>query len=99
MKRRNEAANEETRGWLRNQDKYPASAGGDEPLFFFLHAGYCTWRVLPVISLHTDDADTGPMESSRMTFTCAEQSMMYCKVGRFHDDATQKQILATTSPK
>ena len=32
-------------------------------------------------------------------FSCAEQFMMYCKAGRFHDGPTQKQILATRDPK
>ncbi len=34
-----------------------------------------------------------------ITFTCAEQFMMYCKAGRFHDKETQRRVLATTSPK
>ncbi|KAI1780826.1 hypothetical protein F4818DRAFT_396998 [Hypoxylon cercidicola] len=32
-------------------------------------------------------------------FNCAEQFMMYCKAGRFHDSATQKLILTTHDPK
>lgn len=32
-------------------------------------------------------------------FNCAEQFMMYCKAGRFHDAATQKKVLATKDPK
>ncbi|KAI1404898.1 hypothetical protein F4819DRAFT_445887 [Hypoxylon fuscum] len=32
-------------------------------------------------------------------FHCAEQYMMYCKAGRFHDSETQKLILATHDPK
>jgi ribA/ribD-fused uncharacterized protein len=32
-------------------------------------------------------------------FDCAEQFMMYCKAGRFHDSETQKLILATHDPK
>lgn len=32
-------------------------------------------------------------------FNCAEQFMMYCKAGRFHDSETQKLVLATCDPK
>lgn len=32
-------------------------------------------------------------------FNCAEQFMMYCKAGRFHDVETQKLVLATHNPK
>lgn len=41
--------------------------------------------------------DTDPQGS--ITFGCAEQFMMYCKAGRFHDRETQEQILATPWPK
>jgi ribA/ribD-fused uncharacterized protein len=48
-----------------------------------------------IAGLIGDDAD---IEGS-ITFNCAEQFMMYCKAGRFHDRETQRKVLATTSPK
>ncbi|KAK0712517.1 hypothetical protein B0T26DRAFT_752746 [Lasiosphaeria miniovina] len=44
------------------------------------------------------EPDTGPSDES-ITFTCAEQFMMYCKAVRFNDTDTQARILATASPK
>ncbi|TVY45810.1 N-glycosidase [Lachnellula occidentalis] len=35
----------------------------------------------------------------RIYFNCAEQFMMYCKAGRFHDSETQNLVLATRDPK
>ncbi|KZL86948.1 hypothetical protein CI238_12254 [Colletotrichum incanum] len=34
-----------------------------------------------------------------INFNCAEQSMVYCKVARFHDTARQVRVLSTSSPK
>lgn len=49
----------------------------------------------------TDDSDSDPDGKGKgsIKFTCAEQFMMYCKAGRFHDTETQRLVLATTSPK
>ncbi|TVY36587.1 N-glycosidase [Lachnellula occidentalis] len=81
----------------------------DEPLFFYMpdttHGEFCQWfpstftigkaQISSLIGHTIDDNDA----ESSITFTCAEQFMMYCKAGRFHDTETQKQVLATTSPK
>jgi predicted NAD-dependent protein-ADP-ribosyltransferase YbiA (DUF1768 family) len=48
-----------------------------------------------IAGLIGDDADI----DGRITFNSAEQFMMYCKAGRFHDRETQRKVLATTSPK
>ncbi|KAF6833508.1 hypothetical protein CPLU01_05546 [Colletotrichum plurivorum] len=34
-----------------------------------------------------------------VTFTCAEQFMMYCKAARFHDTPRQARVLETQNPK
>jgi ribA/ribD-fused uncharacterized protein len=39
------------------------------------------------------------VDTESITFTCAEQFMMYCKAGRFHDTSTQSLILSSPSPK
>jgi ribA/ribD-fused uncharacterized protein len=78
------------------------------PLFFYMpdatNGELCQWfpstftvskAEMSSLIGHTID-DTDPQGS--ITFTCAEQFMMYCKAGRFHDKETQRQILATTSP-
>lgn len=81
----------------------------DEPLFFYMpdatHGEFCQWfpstftisktEMSSLIGHAIDDADT----EGSITFTCAEQFMMYCKAGRFHDKDTQRRVLATTSPK
>jgi ribA/ribD-fused uncharacterized protein len=81
----------------------------DDPLFFHMpdakYGEFCQWfpstftvskaEMSALVGHAIDDAE---VEGS-ITFTCAEQFMMYCKAGRFHDKETQRRILATTSPK
>ena len=81
----------------------------DGPLFFYMpdstHGEFCQWfpstftisktQISSLIGHALDDADN----VDSITFTCAEQFMMYCKAGRFHDKETQRRVLATTSPK
>ncbi|KAK3377242.1 hypothetical protein B0T24DRAFT_620757 [Lasiosphaeria ovina] len=45
-----------------------------------------------------NELDTEPSDES-ITFTCAEQFMMYCKAVRFNDADTQARVLATANPK
>lgn len=44
-----------------------------------------------------DEQDPGGWEP--IYFNCAEQFMMYCKAGRFHDSKTQREVMATRDPK
>ena len=87
----------------------PCTTNSDGPLFFYMpdttHGEFCQWfpstftisktKISSLIDHAIDDAD----DEESITFTCAEQFMMYCKAGRFQDKATQRRILATTSPK
>ena len=89
------------------QHENPTSS--DEPLFFHMpdapHGEFCQWfpstftisktEMSSLIGHAIDDADA----EGSITFTCAEQFMMYCKAGRFHDKETQRRVLATASPK
>jgi ribA/ribD-fused uncharacterized protein len=91
------------------QDENPTNS--DEPLFFYMpdttHGEFCQWfpstftisktQMSSLIGHAIGDADADAEDS--ITFTCAEQFMMYCKAGRFHDKETQRRVLATTSPK
>ncbi|KAI1377138.1 hypothetical protein F4677DRAFT_417491 [Hypoxylon crocopeplum] len=82
-----------------------------EPVFFFkpneAHGEFCQWypatftvSKADMSSLigHPIDEDD-PEGWQPIYFNCAEQFMMYCKAGRFHDSATQKLVLATHNPK
>jgi len=76
---------------------------------------FCQWYLSPfrvskaqIASLITykNDEDTPATtdgdptaEQDSILFNCAEQFMMYCKAGRFHDAAAQERIMATASPK
>lgn len=85
------------------------ATNGDDPIFFYLpdttHGEFCQWFSSPftvskteissLIGHPIDDTDS----EENITFTCAEQFMMYCKAGRFHDTETQRRLLATRSPK
>jgi ribA/ribD-fused uncharacterized protein len=87
----------------------PHTTNSDGPLFFYMpdttHGEFCQWfpstftisktEMSSLIGHAIDDADA----EGSITFTCAEQFMMYCKAGRFHDKETQRRVLATTSPK
>jgi ribA/ribD-fused uncharacterized protein len=44
-------------------------------------------------------SDTDPSDAEVLHFTCAEQFMMYCKAGRFHDSETQRKVMGTADPK
>ncbi|KAI0006876.1 hypothetical protein F4779DRAFT_542582 [Xylariaceae sp. FL0662B] len=83
----------------------------DGPVFFFkpseAHGEFSQWHLatfavskIEMSSLigHPIDEDD-PEGWQPVYFNCAEQFMMYCKAGRFHDSATQKLILATHDPK
>ncbi|KAI1212629.1 DUF1768-domain-containing protein [Annulohypoxylon truncatum] len=81
------------------------------PLFFFkpneAHGEFCQWnlaaftvskaQISNLVGHPTEEDDSDGKQLIR--FNCAEQFMMYCKAGRFHDSATQKLILATQDPK
>jgi ribA/ribD-fused uncharacterized protein len=82
-----------------------------EPLFFFKHnepyGEFGQWypakftvskaEMSSLIGHPIDEDD--PEGWQPIFFNCAEQFMMYCKAGRFHDSETQKLILATKDPK
>ncbi|TVY55727.1 N-glycosidase [Lachnellula cervina] len=86
-----------------------SATNSDEPLFFYMpdttHGEFCQWfpstftvskpHMSSLIGHAIDDNDA----EGSITFICAEQFMMYCKAGRFHDKETQRRVLATTSPK
>ncbi|KAI1826371.1 hypothetical protein F4861DRAFT_537217 [Xylaria intraflava] len=88
-------------------------APDDEPLFFFMPDGpwgefYQWYRSTFVVSrseiaalvgswLSDDDGDCYD-DSGAITFTCAEQFMMYRKAARFRDRDTQRRVLAADSP-
>ncbi|KAI3316583.1 DUF1768-domain-containing protein [Xylariaceae sp. AK1471] len=83
----------------------------DEPLFFYMpdavHGEFCQWFPSAFIvsksqisSLVGHAVENAADDDNRsITFNCAEQFMMYCKAGRFHDRGTQRRVLATDSPK
>ncbi|KAH7312222.1 hypothetical protein B0I35DRAFT_50312 [Stachybotrys elegans] len=81
------------------------------PLFFFkpneAHGEFCQWypatftvskEEMSALIGHAIDADD-PEGWQPIYFHCAEQFMMYCKAGRFHDSETQRLVLATRDPK
>lgn len=81
----------------------------EPPLFFYMpdaHFGdFCQWfpatftvTKAEISNLVGHLVDEGDPDGS-ITFTCAEQFMMYCKAARFHDTDRQAQVLASTSPK
>ncbi len=87
------------------------SRNPNEPLFFFkpneAHGEFCQWypatftvskAEMSVLVGHPIDQDD-PEGWQRIYFNCAEQFMMYCKAGRFHDSETQNLVLATRDPK
>lgn len=84
----------------------------DGPVFFHLpntvNGEFCQWfpsiftvSTSQISSLidDSDAADANPNTNEHITFSCAEQFMMYCKAGRFNDTDTQRRVLATGSPK
>ncbi|KAI1078782.1 DUF1768-domain-containing protein [Whalleya microplaca] len=88
-----------------------STGGNDGPLFFFkpneAHGEFCQWypaiftvsktEMSRLIGHPVDEDD--PEGWQPIYFNCAEQFMMYCQAGRFHDTETQKLILATHDPK
>ncbi|OBT87421.1 hypothetical protein VE02_04685 [Pseudogymnoascus sp. 03VT05] len=92
------------------QEEY--SISDDWPIFFHLpnavNGEFCQWfpsiftvSTSQIESLigDSDATDADPSTDEHITFSCAEQFMMYCKAGRFHDADTQRRVLATDSPK
>ncbi|KFY51865.1 hypothetical protein V496_08747 [Pseudogymnoascus sp. VKM F-4515 (FW-2607)] len=89
--------------------------GDDWPVFFHLpntvNGEFCQWfpsiltvstsQISSLIDDASDasDANPNPNTDEHITFSCAEQFMMYCKAGRFNDIDTQMRVLATGSPK
>ncbi|ERS97082.1 hypothetical protein HMPREF1624_06411 [Sporothrix schenckii ATCC 58251] len=82
-----------------------------KPLFFFKpnepFGEFCQWYPaiftvskadMSAIVGHPIDPDD-PEGWMPIYFHCAEQYMMYCKAGCFHDTETQKRILATDDAK
>lgn len=84
----------------------------EPPLFFYMpngpHGELCQWHPcqftitkaeINALIGHPDDAETTEGDKSEsITFSCAEQFMMYCKAGRFHDTKTQTKVMATDDP-
>ncbi|KAI9166777.1 N-glycosidase R617 [Paramyrothecium foliicola] len=83
----------------------------DGPVFFFKpnesHGEFCQWYPstftvskveMSRIIGHPIDQDD-PEGWQPIYFNCAEQFMMYCKAGCFHDTETQRLVLATHDPK
>ncbi|KAM5351204.1 hypothetical protein ACJ41O_003927 [Fusarium nematophilum] len=78
-------------------------------LFFYMpdakHGELCQWfpstftvgkaQISELVGRGIDSADP----DGSITFSCAEQFMMFCKAARFADTDTQAQVLATPSPK
>ncbi|KAK4442292.1 N-glycosidase [Podospora aff. communis PSN243] len=93
--------------------KAAASTPADEKILFFYmpdakDGELCQWFPSPfpvskstIDSLISYDTASGKesVDSEIIHFTCAEQFMMYCKAGRFHDTETQRKIMATSDPK
>ncbi|KAI0883760.1 uncharacterized protein GGS22DRAFT_166038 [Annulohypoxylon maeteangense] len=81
------------------------------PIFFFrpkeAYGEFCQWyparfavsttEISSLIGHPIDEDDPGGCQ--QISFNCAEQFMMYCKAGRFHDSEMQKLILETDDPK
>ncbi|KAL9046939.1 MAG: hypothetical protein Q9214_000365 [Letrouitia sp. 1 TL-2023] len=70
----------------------------DGPIFFFMphenpYGFLSQWYECPFTAPSIDSA------AEPMTFTTAEQYMMYHKAMLFHDDEIAKEIMLTTSPK
>ncbi|KXJ89494.1 hypothetical protein Micbo1qcDRAFT_206429 [Microdochium bolleyi] len=89
----------------------PASkyASQQDPLLFFKateeHGIFCQWYPATFTVTKEDMSrlvghEIDPDDPwTPIYFNCAEQFMMYCKAGRFHDKTAQKLILATKDPK
>jgi ribA/ribD-fused uncharacterized protein len=88
------------------------SIAEDSPLFFYMpdakHGEFCQWYLsaftvsrlqMSYLVGHAIDDTADEDTRSSITFNCAEQFMMYCKAGQFHDRETQRKVLATDSPK
>lgn len=87
------------------------SRSPNEPLFFFkpneAYGEFCQWypatftvskaEMSALVGHAIDKYD--PEGWQQIYFNCAEQFMMYCRAGRFHDSETQRLILATRDPK
>jgi ribA/ribD-fused uncharacterized protein len=58
-------------------------------------------EISQLVAYHTVVVDdhNSTESSDSITFSSAEQFMMYCKAARFHDIVRQARILATSSPK
>ncbi|KFX92767.1 hypothetical protein V490_05193 [Pseudogymnoascus sp. VKM F-3557] len=95
------------------KDPRPDDFTGDTgPVFFYLpsaeYGEFCQWfpsiftvstsKIASLIG-DSDGTNTNPSTDDDITFSCAEQFMMYCKAGRFHDTDTQRRIMATPLPK
>ncbi|KEY64231.1 hypothetical protein S7711_09913 [Stachybotrys chartarum IBT 7711] len=84
---------------------------GDKPLFFFkpneAYGEFCQWYPCTLTVSKTDMSslighsvdEDDPEGWQPIYFNCAEQFMMYCKAGRFHDSETQRLVLATHDAK
>lgn len=88
--------------------KKPLAESG--PIFFFKpnepHGEFFQWypsiftvpkdTMSELVGHPVDEQDPGGWEP--IYFNCAEQFMMYCKAGRFHDSKTQREVMATRDP-
>ncbi|CAK7207385.1 hypothetical protein SEUCBS139899_010195 [Sporothrix eucalyptigena] len=100
-----------TRNTSNRNTKSAASIDDTSPLFFFKpnepFGELCQWYpatftvskadMSEIVGHPIDLAD--PEGWMPIYFHCAEQFMMYCKAGCFHDSETQQRILATNDPK
>ncbi|KAL2207108.1 DUF1768-domain-containing protein [Sarocladium strictum] len=93
------------------QPRLSKPSNGDNIVFFFkaneAYGEFCQWypatftiskAEMSDLVGHTIDEDD-PEGWQPIYFNCAEQFMMYCKAGRFHDTNTQRLVLATNDPK
>jgi len=91
--------------------RFSEPSNGDNIVFFFkanVACGeFCQWypatftiskaEMSDLVGYTIDEDD--PEGWQPIYFNCAEQFMMYCKAGRFHDTNTQRLVLATNDPK
>ncbi|CAK7231666.1 hypothetical protein SBRCBS47491_008008 [Sporothrix bragantina] len=72
------------------------------------HGELCQWFPAPfavdvaaieAVVEYVDIVHPAAVTGPSITFSCAEQFMMYCKAARFNDTTTMHRVLATADPK
>jgi len=89
--------------------KTPPDTNKNDRVFFFKanekNGAFCQWYPATFTVTKQEMSDLVGHEIdpgdpwTPIYFNCAEQFMMYCKAGRFHDKTAQQLILATKDPK